>query len=234
MVVAVAVVLELNALEVVVHDEVHHPCDRVRTVNGGRAAGQHLDPLDQRSGNVVQVGRPVQRAARRQPAPVDQHQSAGRTQVAQVDRGGSRRSVADVAAVVGGGLRQPVDDVFDRGQALDRDVATGDLGDRAGTGQIGRNRDARSRYFNFFDSRRGRRRRRDLRRCRLLRHNRWRRSLRALRNLLSGLAPRLRRGIDSLLPVGKRRRQADDHTRVQRIAHGERQLFSLHSRHGSS
>ena len=42
--------VEFNALEVLLHDEVDDAADRVRSVHGGRAAGQDFDPLDHAAG----------------------------------------------------------------------------------------------------------------------------------------------------------------------------------------
>src|SRR5205823_3644837 len=55
-VIEAAVDVNLQALEPVVHDEVHDPGDGVRAIHCGTAAGEHLDALDQRRGNLVQVG----------------------------------------------------------------------------------------------------------------------------------------------------------------------------------
>jgi hypothetical protein len=39
--------VELEALELLVGDEVDGTADRIRALRGGRAAGHHVDPLDQ-------------------------------------------------------------------------------------------------------------------------------------------------------------------------------------------
>ena len=49
-------VVELNALEVVNHHEVDNTGDRVGTVGGGGAAGQHFNALDQGRRDLVDVG----------------------------------------------------------------------------------------------------------------------------------------------------------------------------------
>ena len=87
---------DLNALEAVVHDEVHHARHGIGAVHRGRAAGEHVDPADQRHGNLVQVGCHVARAACRHPSAVYQHQGATRTQVAQVDRRDAGVEVVEV------------------------------------------------------------------------------------------------------------------------------------------
>ena len=62
LVVAVAVlvlaelVIELDALEVIDHQEVDHPGHRIGPVGRRGAAGQHLDTFDQRAGNLVDIG----------------------------------------------------------------------------------------------------------------------------------------------------------------------------------
>ena len=45
---AIAVPLHLNALEVVVHDEVHDTRDSVRAIDRRRTAGEDFDTIDQR------------------------------------------------------------------------------------------------------------------------------------------------------------------------------------------
>ena len=47
--------IDPDALEVGVENEVHHARDRVRPVHRGSAARQHVHPLDERGGNLVDV-----------------------------------------------------------------------------------------------------------------------------------------------------------------------------------
>src|SRR5439155_13880051 len=81
--------IDLQPLEPVVHDEVHDAGDGIRAIHCGGAAGEHLDALDQRGGNLVQVGCRAEGASLRRPSwqatPVDQHEVTGRTEVSQVD-----------------------------------------------------------------------------------------------------------------------------------------------------
>ena len=90
--------VDLHAFEVFLHDEVDDAGDGVRSVHGGRAAGQHFDALDHRGRNLVQVGAAEcgDAAVRHAPA-VDEHQRAGRAEAAQVDRRGARGAVGDRA-----------------------------------------------------------------------------------------------------------------------------------------
>src|SRR5207245_9102583 len=55
-IVKAAVDVDLEALEAVVHDEVHDARDRIRTVDGRCSAGQQPTPLDQRRRDLVEVG----------------------------------------------------------------------------------------------------------------------------------------------------------------------------------
>ncbi len=151
-----AVVLDLNALERVVHDEVHDARDGVGTVHGRRTARQHFHPLDQRRRNVVEVGRVGGRTARRHALAVDEDEGAGRAEVAQVDGRCARCAVGNVAVLVGERLRQLVDDVGRRLQAGDRDVLRGDGVDRARALEC-RRRDARTGDFHLFECLDGRR-----------------------------------------------------------------------------
>ncbi len=160
--VAVAVVLieavlriDAHAFEVVVHDEVHDTGDGIGAVYGGCAARQHFDTLDQRGRNLVEIRRcraVLRRVARHQPAVVDQHQRALRTEIAQVDGRGAGRAVRDVAAEVGERLRQVVDQVLDARDALDLHGFRADRGDRTDAGEV-RLRDARARDHHLLNAR---------------------------------------------------------------------------------
>src|SRR5690606_37057176 len=81
-------VADLDAVEVLAGDDVHHAADRVGTVHGRSAVGQDLDALDrsQRDGVEVGAGRGSHRVGRGATA-VDQHQGTAGAQATQVDRG---------------------------------------------------------------------------------------------------------------------------------------------------
>ena len=49
-------VIELDALEIIDHQEIDHPGHGVGAIGRRGAAGQHLDALDQRAGDLVDVG----------------------------------------------------------------------------------------------------------------------------------------------------------------------------------
>src|SRR5262252_2075530 len=79
--------IDTDPLEVIVHDEVHDACDRIRAVGRGGTAGQHVDALDQcggylvhvRSRGVTQVDDARSTAGRvsgHEPPPVDEYQCA--------------------------------------------------------------------------------------------------------------------------------------------------------------
>src|ERR1044072_8401230 len=67
-------------------------------------------------------------------ASVDQHEGAGGAEAAQIDGGGARGAVGEVAALAGEGLRQRVDQILGPGRALEADFLAVDHGDRAGRG----------------------------------------------------------------------------------------------------
>src|ERR1044072_1894492 len=63
---------------------------------------------------------------------------AGRgAEAAQIDGGGARGAVGEVAALAGEGLRQRVDQILGPGRALEADFLAVDDGDRAGRGEVG-------------------------------------------------------------------------------------------------
>ena len=76
MIVEALVCFDLNAFKLVVHDEVDHAGNRVGAVNRASTTGQDFHALDQRRGNLVQVGRvgTAVRAAWWQAATVDEYQ----------------------------------------------------------------------------------------------------------------------------------------------------------------
>ena len=56
-VVLVELAIKLNALEVLLHDEVDDAGDGVGTVSRGRSAGDDFDSLDQAGGDLIKIGR---------------------------------------------------------------------------------------------------------------------------------------------------------------------------------
>ena len=86
-------------------NEVDDASNRIAAVNGGGAIGEHLDPLDGREWNRVEIDvRSLDRRSCRGSAPVDQHQCAIRAEPSQVRGRDTER--ADAAGVVYcGGLR---------------------------------------------------------------------------------------------------------------------------------
>ena len=71
-------IIQLDALEIVDHDEVDHAGDRIRTIGHRGAAGQDIDALEQSARNLVDilVAGPSPGRAGRHAAAVDQHQGA--------------------------------------------------------------------------------------------------------------------------------------------------------------
>src|SRR6266571_6392287 len=113
MVVEAVVEVELQALEPVVHDEVHHARHGVRAINRRGSAGEVLYTLYEWDRNLVQVRRVVTgrsgiRAARRKTATVDEHQVARWTQAAQLHLRGAGGAVRRVAPLRRRHLRQGV------------------------------------------------------------------------------------------------------------------------------
>ena len=86
-------------------NEVDDAGDRIAAVNGGGAISEHLDALDRREWNRVEIDiRSLDRRSCRGSAPVDQHQCAIRAEPPQVRGRDTER--ADAAGVVYcGGLR---------------------------------------------------------------------------------------------------------------------------------
>ncbi len=66
--------VELEALEIVSHDEVDHARYRVGTVNSGSAARQYFNPLDKRLRDGIDIHRSGARCACNVPPAIDQHE----------------------------------------------------------------------------------------------------------------------------------------------------------------
>ena len=95
--------VELDALEVLPHDEVHHTGDSVRAVHGRRATRDDFDVINHRGGNLIEVGTRQHVIAGHQPLAVDQHEGAGATEVSQIHRGCTDRAVRLIGAEIGKG-----------------------------------------------------------------------------------------------------------------------------------
>ncbi len=153
-IVEAAVGVDLQALEAVVHDEVPDARDRIGAVHRRCAAGQELHALDQRRRDLVEVGRigigSGARAARGQAAPVDEHEVAGRAEVAQIHvrrPGGAVRTHAPLAGI---DLGQLIEQILGLGVAVELDVLRVQRGDRAGALHV-HLRDARAGDFDSLD-----------------------------------------------------------------------------------
>ncbi|MNR01032.1 hypothetical protein D3C85_1168260 [compost metagenome] len=128
--------IDLDALEVLLRDEVDNAGDSVRTIDGRGAAGKNFNAFNQLTRNLVQVGGRVVRRAVAHTATIDQHQGAVSAQVAQRHGRRTRCTVGHGRVLRGEGLRQLVDQIFNAGHACDVDVFAGDLGHRAGGGEV--------------------------------------------------------------------------------------------------
>ena len=130
-------VIDAQALEIVLEPKIHDPRHRVRAVHGRRAAGQHLYAFDQGARDLVHVGAPaLQRRPDRQPPAVDQHQRAQRAEVAQVQVGGTGGAVGLAGVLTREDLRQRAHHVLDAHRALEQQFLGVHLRDRARTDQM--------------------------------------------------------------------------------------------------
>ncbi|MOA13359.1 hypothetical protein D3C78_1334080 [compost metagenome] len=116
-----ALEVDVDAVDLVLEDDVDHPGNRVRTVNRRGAAAENFDTFDDCRRNIRQVGEVDLAVVRRRvvgdPAAVDQHQRMVRAEAAQVECAGRRLpGVAVIFALGHAGVlrlcRQGVVDVF--------------------------------------------------------------------------------------------------------------------------
>src|ERR1700679_1211900 len=82
--------IDLNALEILLHDEVDDTRNRIRSVCGRRAASYDLNPIDHRHGDLVEIRGGIRIGGVRVPDPepssVDKYQRALRPKTAQIRR----------------------------------------------------------------------------------------------------------------------------------------------------
>ena len=93
-----------EALEIAIEREVDHPGDGIGAIGRRRTAGDHFNALDQALRHGLRIDE-THRRGRDRALPVDQHQRARRTQVAQVDRGDTGLAVGQRTRVGGRALR---------------------------------------------------------------------------------------------------------------------------------
>ena len=88
-------VLQLHALEIVPQPKVHDTGNGVRSVGGRGAAGQHVDGLDQRARDLVDVGADasLERRPGRETTAIHQDQRAGGSQAAEIERRRAGRTI---------------------------------------------------------------------------------------------------------------------------------------------
>ena len=137
--------IDLDALELRIHHEVDDAGDGIRTIDGRRAAGQHIDALHDRRRNEVDVGhrRGLGRVTRHQATAVDQHHGTRRAKATQVDGGRTGGAVGEVGTLTGERLRQVVDEILGAGHTLKLDFLGTQHRHRADAVKI-RTRDART------------------------------------------------------------------------------------------
>ena len=144
--------LRVESLKIPLEAKVDDAGDGVGAVDGGSAAGQHLDLLDELRRNLVEIGGHLGRRAEGQALAVDENQRALRAEPAQID-GGNTGIDARKGALPGEGLGQRIDEVLDSGDAPGVDFLVAEHRDRTGRGQIG-SREPRAGNDNLFDDRR--------------------------------------------------------------------------------
>src|SRR6202043_505618 len=120
--------IDLNAFEVLLENEIDDACDGIGAIGGRRSTRHYIDPLDQRHRYLVYIGRDIliggAGVTSAEPAPVDQHERALRTQAAQVHRreaSGRRQRARRVTEVRIGSddiLRQLIHQIRDVGGSL--------------------------------------------------------------------------------------------------------------------
>ena len=128
---------ELDALEVVLEDEVQRARDGVRAINGRGAAGDDVDPLQEGGRDARDVDDAVDVVGGDALA-VDQDQVAVGAEAPQVDRRHAGGAVVDRVAVAGLGDGQVADDLFDFSGLLQADFLGAQGLDRAGRHQARR------------------------------------------------------------------------------------------------
>ena len=148
----VQLVIDPEAFEVVLHEEIDHAGHGVGAVGRRSAAGEYFDVPDQRAGNLVDVGADAALNGRTggQAAAVDQHQRTFRAQVTQVQRRGTGGAVGLAGILLGIDLRQGPHHVFHSNRTLVEQFLGVDLGYRAGADKIGP-LDSRAGNDDLFD-----------------------------------------------------------------------------------
>jgi hypothetical protein len=101
--------IDLDAVVVGIHDEVHDTRNGIRAVGCRRTARQNINTLDERCRNLVDVGVVATvTLTRAQALAIDEHQRAFGAQVPQVDRGSAIRAIRHRIVLTGKHLRQLV------------------------------------------------------------------------------------------------------------------------------
>ena len=133
--------LDLEAIEPCVEDEVDDTGNGIRAIDGGRAAGQDFDALDDRRRDAVDIGNGKARIARHQPMAVDQDQRPNGAEAAKVDRCGTCHAGQIELALRRIDLRKVIENLFCVGRALQFEFFAFDHRNRADGRQV-RTRDA--------------------------------------------------------------------------------------------
>ena len=135
--------IEAEAFEIRVEDEVDDAGHGIGAIHRRGAAGQHVDAIDERRRDHVDVGGGGGRVTRDETATVDQHEVTLGAEAAKVDRRRAGGAVRHRGALAREDLRQRVDQVLGASRAGQVDVLAVDDRDRAGAIEV-RLRNARA------------------------------------------------------------------------------------------
>ena len=122
--------VDLETFEIALGDEVHDSGHRIRAVHGRGAGGNHIDALDKRRRDDIDVDRRVEGTAEGQSLTVQKHQRSLGVETAKVQAGGSPGTVGNLGGLVCEDVGQQVDDFFDAGDAAAGDLFGADLDQR--------------------------------------------------------------------------------------------------------
>src|SRR5690606_20050294 len=143
--------VEIEAFEVVLHDEVDDTRNGVRAVRRGSAARDDLDAFNEGCGNGVRIDNCAAAGLAHRTTTVDQHQVPVRTEPAQVDeRATARTRVVRLRTDVRRDLGQGVEVVIEGYMAADFQRRLVDRVNRAFRDSV-TFRDARTRDGNFLE-----------------------------------------------------------------------------------
>ena len=124
--------VSVDAGEIALGDEVDDARHRVRAVGGAGAAGQHVDAIDQRQRDVVEIDAPS-RFGGHDARAVEQDDVAVVAEAAKIDERGAAVAVVDRRADARGDARHIAQDLLGDVGLAQRDFVRADRRDRAWT-----------------------------------------------------------------------------------------------------